>query len=82
LNCKRAPPKGLPVAALVAKQKETLTAGALRDARKEVLPAKNRRTALHFSNNFIEEMKHSGFVAEALARHRIQGAVVAALSNR
>ena len=26
---------------------------------------------------FVEEMKASGFVAEALARHRVQGASVA-----
>jgi len=26
---------------------------------------------------FVEEMKASGFVAQALARHKIQGAIVA-----
>jgi polar amino acid transport system substrate-binding protein len=31
---------------------------------------------------FIEEMKRSGFVAEALARHRIKGAAVAALTDQ
>jgi polar amino acid transport system substrate-binding protein len=31
---------------------------------------------------FIEEIKRSGFVAEALARHRIKGTVVTALSNQ
>ncbi len=34
------------------------------------------------SSNFIEEMKRSGFVAEALARHHIQGAAVAALKEK
>ncbi len=33
--------------------------------------------AAAFLSAFVEEMKQSGFVAEALARHRIQGATVA-----
>lgn len=30
-----------------------------------------------YVNNFVEEMKTSGFVAQALARHAIEGAAVA-----
>jgi polar amino acid transport system substrate-binding protein len=38
---------------------------------------KGRIAAHAWLNNFIEEMKSSGFVAEALRRHRIEGAAVA-----
>ena len=33
--------------------------------------------AIAFLSGFVEEMKSSGFVAQALARHRIEGASVA-----
>ena len=39
---------------------------------------KGREAALPYLRNFVEEMKASGFVAEALKRHRIEGAAVAA----
>jgi hypothetical protein len=46
------------------------------------LPTPKSRTAAHaYLIAFIEEMKRSGFVAEALARHRIKGAAVAALTD-
>jgi polar amino acid transport system substrate-binding protein len=38
---------------------------------------KNRPAALSYLTAFVEEMKTSGFVAEALKRHRIAGAAVA-----
>lgn len=38
---------------------------------------KNRPAALNYLTAFVEEMKTSGFVAEALKRHRIAGAAVA-----
>jgi polar amino acid transport system substrate-binding protein len=39
---------------------------------------KGRESGLNYVRDFIEEMKASGFVAEALKRHRIEGAAVAA----
>ena len=38
---------------------------------------KGRKAAQQWLSGFIEEMKASGFVAEALKRHRIEGALVA-----
>jgi polar amino acid transport system substrate-binding protein len=38
---------------------------------------KNRPAALEYLRAYVEEMKSSGFVAEALKRHRIEGAAVA-----
>jgi polar amino acid transport system substrate-binding protein len=38
---------------------------------------KGRAAALPWLRGFVEEMKDSAFVAEALARHRIEGAAVA-----
>ncbi|GAB3475128.1 ABC transporter substrate-binding protein [Polaromonas eurypsychrophila] len=38
---------------------------------------KGRDAAARYVESFIEEMKASGFVAEALARHKIEGAAVA-----
>ena len=39
---------------------------------------KGREAGLKYVQDFVEEMKVSGFVAEALKRHRIEGAAVAA----
>ena len=39
---------------------------------------KGREAGLKYLRDFVEEMKASGFVAQALARHRIEGAAVAA----
>ena len=39
---------------------------------------KGREAGLKYVRDFVEEMKASGFVAEALKRHRIEGAAVAA----
>jgi polar amino acid transport system substrate-binding protein len=36
-----------------------------------------RPAGARYLNGFVEEMKASGFVAQALARHRIEGAAVA-----
>ncbi|WP_322981431.1 ABC transporter substrate-binding protein [Pseudomonas sp. C11] len=41
------------------------------------VPRSRGEEALRFLAQFVEEMKESGFVAEALARHGIQGASVA-----
>jgi polar amino acid transport system substrate-binding protein len=38
---------------------------------------KGRDAAGRYVDSFVEEMKASGFVARALARHNIQGAAVA-----
>jgi polar amino acid transport system substrate-binding protein len=38
---------------------------------------KGRVTAARYLNEFVEEMKASGFVADALARHSIEGAAIA-----
>lgn len=38
---------------------------------------KGRTAAQAWLNAYIEEMKATGFVAQALARHRIEGAAVA-----
>ncbi len=40
---------------------------------------KGRPAALDYLNAFVQEMKASGFVAQSLARHRIDGAAVAPL---
>ena len=42
---------------------------------------KGRETGLVYLRNFVEEMKASGFVAQALARHKIEGAAVAPMSR-
>ena len=39
---------------------------------------KGRQLGARYLGEFVEEMKASGFVAQALARHRIEGAAVAA----
>lgn len=39
---------------------------------------KGREAGIRYLRDFIEEMKASGFVAQALARHNIEGAAVAA----
>ena len=39
---------------------------------------KSSEAGLKYVRDFVEEMKASGFVAEALKRHRIEGAAVAA----
>jgi polar amino acid transport system substrate-binding protein len=41
------------------------------------IPAARAPEAAKFIHDFVEEMKASGFIAEALARHGIQGAAVA-----
>jgi polar amino acid transport system substrate-binding protein len=41
------------------------------------LPVKRDAAALTYLSDFVEEMKSTGFVEEALRRHGIQGAVVA-----
>lgn len=38
---------------------------------------KGREAGLRYVREFIEEMKASGFVAQALERHHIEGAAVA-----
>ena len=43
---------------------------------------KSREAAHAYLCDFIEEMKRSGFVADALARHQIKGAAVAALADQ
>ncbi len=41
------------------------------------IPASRGTEAQAFLSTFVEEMKASGFVADALKRHRIEGATVA-----
>lgn len=41
------------------------------------LPSGRGAAAAQLLHDFVQEMKRSGFVADALARHRIEGAVVA-----
>ncbi len=41
------------------------------------LPAVKGAQAQHTLSAFVEEMKSTGFVADALARHQIDGALVA-----
>jgi len=41
------------------------------------LPAVKGAQAQHTLSAFVEEMKSTGFVADALARHQINGALVA-----
>jgi polar amino acid transport system substrate-binding protein len=42
---------------------------------------KGRDAGARYVRDFIEEMKMSGFVAQALARHRVEGAAVAPLGD-
>lgn len=41
------------------------------------IPNKRSSTAIGFVSDFIEEMKASGFVSQAVTRHHVSGAVVA-----
>lgn len=43
---------------------------------------KGRPAGARYLNEFVEEMKTSGFVADALARHRIEGAALAPPAGR
>jgi polar amino acid transport system substrate-binding protein len=43
---------------------------------------RGREAGAQYLREFVEEMKASGFVAQALARHAIDGAVVAPLAGR
>ncbi|MET0964448.1 MAG: ABC transporter substrate-binding protein [Noviherbaspirillum sp.] len=43
---------------------------------------KGRMAGARYLGEFVEEMKASGFVAQALARHRIEGAAIAPLAGR
>lgn len=45
------------------------------------LPKGRGEHAADFLRQFVEEMKASGFIAEALLRHGIQGALVASVEN-
>ena len=45
------------------------------------VPKTRGEAAQAFVAAFVEEMKASGFVAEALARHRIEGAAVAPVAG-
>jgi len=38
---------------------------------------RERAAGARYLDGFIEEMKASGFVAQSLARHRIEGAAIA-----
>lgn len=43
---------------------------------------RGRVSAARYLNEFVEEMKASGFIAAALARHRIEGAAIAPLTAK
>lgn len=45
------------------------------------LPKSRSAAAVQFLHNYVEDMKTSGFVAEALLRHGIQGAAVAPVES-
>jgi len=45
------------------------------------LPKNRGEQAAVYLHQFLEEMKSSGFVAEALARHRVEGATLAPLAT-
>jgi polar amino acid transport system substrate-binding protein len=59
-----------------------LLPGHFMEIRQALATPKSRAAAHAYLCAFIEEMKRSGFVADALARHRIKGAAVAALVNQ
>ena len=59
-----------------------LLPGHFMEIRQALATPKSREPAHAYLCDFIEEMKRSGFVAEALARHRIKGAAVAALTDQ
>jgi polar amino acid transport system substrate-binding protein len=56
--------------------------GHFMEIRQAMATPKSRAAAHAYLCDFIEEMKRSGFVADALARHRIKGAAVAALTDQ
>ncbi len=45
------------------------------------VPKTRGNAAVHYLRDFVEDMKRSGFVAEALARHGIKGASVAPIAQ-
>jgi polar amino acid transport system substrate-binding protein len=59
-----------------------LLEGRFMEIKQAMATSKSREAAHAYLISFIEEMKRSGFVAEALSRHGIKGAAVAALTNR
>jgi polar amino acid transport system substrate-binding protein len=59
-----------------------LLPGHFMEIRQALATPKSREPAHAYLCDFIEEMKRSGFVADALARHRIKGAAVAALTDQ
>ena len=58
-----------------------LLAGHFMEINQALATPKSREPAHAYLIAFIEEMKRSGFVAQALARHHIQGAEVAPLTK-
>lgn len=56
--------------------------GHFMEIRQALAIPKSREPAHAYLSDFIEEMKRSGFVAEALARHGINGVAVAALTEQ
>lgn len=48
--------------------------GRFMEIRQAMAIPKSRQAAHAYLNNFVEQMKRSGFVTEALARHHIEGA--------
>jgi len=59
-----------------------LLPGHFMEIRQSLATPKNREAAHAYLTSFIEEMKSTGFVAEALARHHIEGAAVAAAKGK
>jgi polar amino acid transport system substrate-binding protein len=56
--------------------------GHFMEIRQAMATPKNRAAAQAYLIDFIEEMKRSGFVAAALARHKITGAALAPLKDQ
>lgn len=59
-----------------------LLPGRFMEIRQAMATPKSREAAHAYLVDFIEEMKRSGFVADALARHNIKGAAVGELTNK
>jgi polar amino acid transport system substrate-binding protein len=58
-----------------------LLEGRFMEIKQAMATPRSREAAHAYLVDFIEEMKRSGFVAEALSRHGIKGAAVAALTS-
>jgi polar amino acid transport system substrate-binding protein len=59
-----------------------LLPGRFMEIRQAMATPRSREAAHAYLIDFVEEMKRSGFVADALSRHKIEGAEVGELTSK